>query len=123
MEVRKPAVAGQFYPSSPVRIEESFRRYLREEKSRIDLTLANTNIIGGVVPHAGYAYSGHHAIHFFEILARSGQVIDTVVIINPNHAGYGPAIALDTHDAWATPLGHVMLDKEMMQLLPFPAAS
>ncbi len=123
MDIRMPAVAGQFYPATASRIEETFRGFLRREKERIDISLASGEILGGIVPHAGYVYSGHHAVHFFEILARSGQKVDTVVIVNPNHSGYGPDIALDTHDAWRTPMGEVMLDREMMQLLPFPSVS
>jgi AmmeMemoRadiSam system protein B len=111
MRTREPAVAGRFYPDSANEISIQLARILREEKPNIDLSLAHKTILGGIVPHAGYMYSAYQAIHFFEILRTSSQHFDTFFIINPNHTGFGPEIALDENDCWRTPYGEVEIDK------------
>ncbi len=89
------------------------------EKSKIDLSLADKNIYGAVVPHAGYMFSAYQAVHFFDILRNQSIKYDTFVIINPNHTGYGEAIALESHQYWQTPFGFVETDKEFVNQLGF----
>ena len=119
MKIRHPAVAGKFYPSSPEKLREMIENCLEKERGRIDLPPGNGSVLGGIVPHAGYIYSGRHAVHFFESVRRSGQHFETAVIVNPDHHGFGPPIALDENEAWTTPFGEVPIDHEMAGLLPF----
>lgn len=119
MRIRKPAVAGRFYPASKESIIEQINMILEKEINNIDLSLKNKNIIGGVVPHAGYMFSAYQAVHFFEIIKQSKINYDTVVIVNPNHTGIGHEIAVDSHDAWETPLGILQLDSEFREKLGF----
>jgi AmmeMemoRadiSam system protein B len=123
MNVRTPVVAGSFYPGTAPEINLMVDRILASEKSGIDYSYAEKEIIGCVVPHAGYVYSAYEALHFFEILRKSGKKYDTFVIINPNHTGYGEAIELDSHDAWRTPLGRVDLDRELIGEMDLPAGT
>ena len=120
MNIRMPAVAGQFYPATGKKLREYFEEIPEKRSGSKVFPVEGKQIIGGVVPHAGYVYSGFHAARFFELLGSSGQDFDTAVVINPNHTGRGPEIALDPNDAWETPLGQVMLDRELTDLLPFP---
>ena len=119
MRIRYPAVAGTFYPASPNKLREAILNCLEKERKNIAQPPGNRIILGGIVPHAGYMYSGYHAVHFFETLRQSGQHFDTAVIISPNHNGAGPLIALDDNDAWKTPLGKIQIDLEMADILPF----
>ncbi len=121
--IRNPAVAGTFYPADPQELEKMIHLILKEESGSIDLSYANKNLIGGIVPHAGYSYSGYEAIHFFEILRHSGLQYDTIIIMNPNHQGFGPAVAADASEYWETSLGRVPLDREMIEVLPFSQSS
>lgn len=123
MKIREPAVAGSFYPGSREGIEKLIRKIYRKESPEINRSLARNNIIGAIVPHAGYVYSGYEAIHVFEILHLSHQVFDTVIIINPNHHGYGPPLATDEYDQWKTPLGIVPIDHEMVHVLDIPESA
>ncbi len=122
MKTRKPAVAGQFYPDDKNELIDLLNSIYEKEKSRIDTDLSEKKIIGGVVPHAGYIYSGYEAIHFFEIIKNSKQKYDTIFIINPNHSGYGAEIALDDNDYWETPLGKVELDKDFLNACNLPVS-
>ena len=120
--VRKPVVAGKFYPGDAESIKNQIETILQKELPQINLELAKNTIIGGVVPHAGYMFSAYEAVHFFEILKQSKQVFDTVVIVNPNHTGIGHEMAFDLHDSWETPLGEVFLDTEFGNNLGIPVS-
>lgn len=105
--MRKPAVAGQFYPGN--------KNDLIQEISRCfeGVTLSEKEVIGAVVPHAGYIYSGNTAAYAYSSIAKA----DTFVFIAPNHTGYGSPISVSS-DTWSTPLGYVSSDVEFIKALP-----
>lgn len=122
MRIRQPAVAGSFYPADPHRLTAMVKQCLDDEKERIDYTLASKEIIGGVVPHAGFMYSGVVAVHFYEIVYQCGHTFDTVIILNPNHTGYGMGeVIVDCNKYWETPLGKVQVDVDFVRELHLPA--
>ena len=120
MIVRTPKVAGAFYPGTENEINNMLRKILDAEKDKIDYSFAEKDIIGCVVPHAGYVYSGYEAMHFFEIISRSSVHYDTFIILNPNHTGYGEYIEVDSSDSWDTPLGTVEVDTDFARQLDLP---
>lgn len=122
MSKRKPVVAGKFYPLEKVEIEEQIKAALLNEYDDIKISLKDNNIIGGVVPHAGYMFSANQAVHFFEIVRQSKLKFDTVVIVNPNHTSFGHSIAFDSNLAWETPLGDLLVDVEFGDKLGFPVS-
>jgi MEMO1 family protein len=117
MNIRKSAVAGRFYPANSKALTEEIETIRNKELSQINLKLADNNVIGGIVPHAGYMFSAYQAVHFFEIAKQTSPDFDTIVIVNPNHTGIGKEIAFDSNDLWETPLGQVALDKEFGESL------
>lgn len=117
--VREPAVAGRFYPDNKTELRRLIGKIYQAEKSKIDLSFADKNIYGAVVPHAGYMFSAYQAVHFFDILRNQKTRYDSFIIINPNHTGYGKAIALESHQYWQTPFGYVETDKEFVNNLGF----
>ncbi len=120
MKIRKPAHSGRFYPAHKKDVIKLYDSILLSEQKKINYELAQNNLIGAIVPHAGFIYSDYQAIHVFELLKTHPQKFDTIYIINPNHTGFGPEIAIDENDAWETPLGEVKLDLEIINLLDFP---
>ena len=120
--IRKPSAAGRFFPGKEKALKDLISQMLREEKPVIQ-SLNNLEIMGGIVPHAGYIYSGKTALHFFEALAQQKFTFDTAIILSPNHTGWGPGVALDEHDAWETPLGIVEIDKDLSNLLDLESSS
>jgi AmmeMemoRadiSam system protein B len=113
--IRPPAVAGSFYPSEA----EELRRLMDEcfessplgpqgEKS------PSSSLIGGLVPHAGYLYSGPCAAHFY---ARLEPSIQRVILLGVNHQAQGHRAALSPADLWQTPLGAVSIDRELSDWL------
>ncbi|KAF5435966.1 hypothetical protein C5S36_01850, partial [Candidatus Methanophagaceae archaeon] len=81
--MRSTVVAGGFYEAERNLLEEQlnecFSGVPREE---------NADIIGAVVPHAGYMYSGVVAASVYAQLPKA----DTYVILGPNHQGVGSLI-------------------------------
>jgi AmmeMemoRadiSam system protein B len=72
---------------------------------------ARNAAIGGIVPHAGYVYSGPVAGAVY----ASIRIPATVVILCPNHTGRGAPLALDPSSAWRTPLGDVIVDRGLAE--------
>jgi len=119
MRVRKAIVEGQFYPKEKEELIALIEQIKEKEANKIDLSLAKNDIIGAVLPHAGYIYSGYEAIHYFEILKQSKQAVDTFIIITPNHKGKELEIAFDDNSKWETPLGKTEVDTELMNYMSF----
>ena len=106
--MRIPVVAGQFYPSNPRTLKKEIKSYFS------GITIApDPAIMGAVVPHAGYMYSGRTAAHVYAALPNA----DTFVIIGPNHTGYGSMVSVSS-DTWSTPLGAVDADLDLIESLP-----
>jgi len=120
MCTREPYNAGRFYPGTKKEIKDLLDTILNKEKPAIDYSLTEKNIIGGVVPHAGYMFSAYQAVHFFDIAKKSSKKYDTIFIINPSHTGYGSDIALDENNYWDSPLGVVEIDSDFNNLLDIP---
>jgi AmmeMemoRadiSam system protein B len=116
--MRSPYVAGQFYSGNreglKEQVEECFQSDIGpgELPSRGD---AKRDIIGCVVPHAGYMYSGPVAAHVYNEFAKQA-VPETIVIMGFSHRGFGGLAALSNED-WETPLGVVKTDKETVEEL------
>ena len=101
--VRKPVVAGQFYPGRNAQLKEEVESLMKPASKK-------SSAIGIVAPHAGYVYSGSVAGCVY---ASIREVKPTAIIIGPNHTGYGEKFSLMSTEDWATPLGQVKIDKEL----------
>ena len=111
--MRKPAVAGSFYPGSAAalrqQIETCFKHPLGPGAIPSTQEAGERHILGLVSPHAGYVYSGPVAAHGFFHIASEGKP-EVVVIVGPNHRGVGAAVAISKECKWQTPLGWVEID-------------
>jgi AmmeMemoRadiSam system protein B len=122
MKTREAVVAGSFYPGTKKEIDHLLDRIYHDEEHNIRSELASKNLIGAIVPHAGYIFSAYEAVHVFEILKRSPVKYDTFFIINPNHTGYGSDVEVDSNERWSTPLGYVETDQNFIQHLDLPSS-
>ncbi len=116
--MRYPRVAGQFYPADPEelkrQIEASFLH--RIGPGELPEVREGGNLLAIMSPHAGYMFSGPVAAHSYKALAESFPENRTIVIIGPNHTGYGASVALTTQD-WIMPFGNVRIDRDMAEML------
>ncbi|MGA1845116.1 MAG: AmmeMemoRadiSam system protein B [bacterium] len=106
MNVRKPAVSGQFYPGNPNRLSEEIDRLTESNASK-------QKALGVISPHAGYMYSGHIA----GLVFSSVEVPETVVILGPNHTGCGPQASIMNEGTWQMPMGDVTIDQELAKAI------
>ena len=97
--IREPVVAGQFYSASEDSLKKEVLGYLDEAAEK-------TKVLGAVVPHAGYIYSGETAGAVYSRLVLPA----TVVLIGPNHTGRGENCSIQVEGSWRTPLGEVQID-------------
>lgn len=112
-------VAGQFYEASKDglvnQIENCFMNeygpgYLPKIKK------PSKQLIGVIVPHAGYPFSGAIASNSYKEIAENG-LADVFIILGTNHRGIGSGVALYPGDYWETPLGKIPVDKKIVENL------
>lgn len=110
-QVRRPAVAGSFYPAErkalEALIEECFVTHPLGPKGAKP---SFPSLLGGMVPHAGYVYSGPCAAYFYSAVEADTA---TAIILGVNHRGRGWKAALSAAEAWETPLGEVRVDRDL----------
>jgi MEMO1 family protein len=78
--VRKPSVAGSFYPSQPDRLRRQVAELLADARTALKITPKAL-----IAPHAGYIYSGSTAAAAFATLQDSPQTLGRIVLIGPAH--------------------------------------
>ncbi len=100
--IRQPVVSGKFYPQSPSELREMLGGMVDEKAEKED-------VVGLVLPHAGYIYSGPVAGATISRV-KFGQ---TFIILGPSHTGRGQPFSIMTDGAWRTPLGDVEIDTEL----------
>ncbi len=101
-KIRRPAVAGQFYPASSLELGENLEKLLAGDQ----LSLPRPRAL--LVPHAGYIFSGKVAAAAYRQLV--GRNYQTVFLVGNSHFAYFSGIAIDANQAWETPLGQVEID-------------
>ncbi len=114
--VRRPAVAGTFYPADADRLSAVVEQLLS-----IGGTFADTPK-ALVAPHAGYVYSAKPAAAAVSRIRPGDHTISRIVILSPNHRMPVDGVAIPSHQRFATPLGEIPLDRELcdhLVCLPF----
>ena len=103
---RRAVVAGTFYEGTRDRLGTQVAHLLTP-----NVTLEE--VIGVVVPHAGYVYSGRVAGAVYSRVAWP----ESWVILGPNHTGQGFQASIMTSGEWETPLGVVPVDGELAKAI------
>jgi len=96
---REPAVAHQFYPGDPATLRRTLERLIPETATKL-------KALAVVSPHAGYIYSGAVAGETFAAV----EIPRDIVVMGPNHHGYGPQVSLMNKGTWSMPLGEVEIN-------------
>ncbi len=110
MEVRKPAVAGQFYNDNRDLCLGELQECLSARTLDVDLP---NEIAGGIVPHAGWVFSGDLAGLVFSAIKRVHEKVDTFIIFGAAHRYLGRNAVIFDRGRWKTPLGEVQIDEEL----------
>ncbi len=110
-KIRESVIAGSWYPGHPEALKKEIGKYLDEARPG---PLGGT-LVGLIVPHAGYMYSGGIAAHAYKTLLE--QPFDRVLILAPSHRAYFQGASVYRLGGYRTPLGIVPLDHELTESL------
>jgi len=110
MPERKPVVASQFYPGQRDACLAEIDQCLRQRP--LSEPLPET-IVAGIVPHAGWAFSGDLAAMVFAAVKQIHEKVDTFCILGAAHGYFQPMPALYESGSWITPLGQALIDGEL----------
>jgi MEMO1 family protein len=106
--VRKAAMAGKFYPGSSTELRAMVRGFIADARTTDGAPVPKAII----APHAGYVYSGAIAAEAYARLIPAKDVISRVILLGPCHRVAVHGLAASSADAFATPLGDVIIDKD-----------
>ena len=117
---RPPAVAGQFYPDDPDRLQATIMSYLNDADAPDDCE--DYPLVKAIIaPHAGYPYSGPVAASAYVQLACSDVPVKRFVLLGPAHYAPVRGLAAGGAAAFETPLGRVAVDESAIaDLLALP---
>ncbi len=113
MNIRRSVRAGSFYEAG----SEQCRRHAEKliEEAELPDNLPHS-MFGGLVPHAGWVFSGHLAAQTFKALASTGDV-ETLVLFGADHTGAVSRGEVCDTGAWNTPLGDAQIDESLAAAL------
>ncbi len=110
MQTRKPIVAGQFYPGQNDSCIDEINECL--DARTLSGALPET-VVAGIVPHAGWTFSGSLAAMVFSAIKQQHEKVHTFVIFGAAHGYFGQSPALYDRGSWMTPVGEVAIDEEL----------
>jgi len=108
--VRKPVVAGSFYPADSSNLSSTIEQYL----SNADVEMER-EIFGVISPHAGYIYSGQTAAFAYGTLQNKDKKL--VILLGPSHRYYVKGFSIYDKGEWETPLGKVKINEDFASKL------
>jgi AmmeMemoRadiSam system protein B len=101
-------VAGRFYPREPDALEHLVESLLSGSGAPVA-----QSVIALLAPHAGFRYSGGVAGAVY----REVRVPSRVILLGPNHTGYGPPLSLWDKGAWELPGARITVDESLARSL------
>ena len=110
MQTRRPIVAGQFYPAQHGACVDEINQYLEEQTPGESLP---DTIVAGIVPHAGWVFSGSLAAMVFSSIKQQHDKVNTFVVFGATHGYFGRSPAVYDSGSWITPLGETSVDEEL----------
>lgn len=109
LDLRLPAVAGQFYPEDREELKKMIDGFL----DKANPPEIKGDVFGLLLPHAGYIYSGQVAAYGFKSII--GKNFDTVIIIGDSHYERFDGVAIWAKGWWETPLGKIEVDDDLAE--------
>lgn len=100
-----------FYPADRHDLSGMIDKLLSRSKEVAEFR----NIIGVIVPHAGYIYSGYTASFAFNAIKKDGR--RKFVLVGPKHSGYPYGTYFYPEGEWETPLGNCRIDEDALNYL------
>jgi len=106
MKARKTVFAGSWYPESASECEKQIKEFIKDAKP-----FAGIKPVGGIVPHAGWYYSGKIACNVIKILSEAGT--PDVLLVFGMHLHTGSPRFLMKEGSWETPFGEIEIEERI----------
>ena len=107
-KLRRTAFAGSWYPSSAAECEKEIEGFLAEGQK---MNFPMGKRVGGIVPHAGWFFSGSIACNVIRCL-KSDDPPDVFVVFGMHLHPDSPCIMM-AEGAWETPFGEICVDEQL----------
>lgn len=111
MIIREPIVAGQFYPDKESRCKSDLSAMLDQVSADLP---THKQTIAGLVPHAGWTFSGTVTAQVMKTLGESQQP-DVIILFGGVHRYRGKKSAMFCSGGWDTPLGRAQVDDRLAE--------
>ncbi len=108
MYARKANFAGSWYPETASGCEKEINRFLKEAKVKYTSSI---KLKGGIVPHAGWYFSGSIACGVIQALSTDKHP-DLVVIFGMHLHPDSPCCIM-SGGTWETPFGEIEIEAEL----------
>jgi len=106
--IRKAVFAGSWYPSSAAECEKEISDFLAEGQS---IKPPIRKLVGGIVPHAGWYFSGSIACSVIHLL-QDREPPDAIIVFGM-HLHPGSACYMMPEGAWETPFGEIPVEERL----------
>lgn len=107
MALRKRGLPQGWYPLTELKTREQIEKYLR------NLAKPGHQALAGILPHAGWEFSGRIALEVLQNIYRKSE---TLVVIG-GHLPAGGGILAALEEGYETPLGNIDADMELLKAL------
>ncbi|MGD9237192.1 MAG: AmmeMemoRadiSam system protein B [Desulfobacterales bacterium] len=107
-KLRRAMFAGSWYPSSPAECEKEINKFLEAGRQ---LDLPSGERVGGIVPHAGWYFSGSIACNVINSL-KSDDPPDVLVVFGM-HLHPNDSCVMMAEGAWETPFGEIGVEARL----------
>ena len=104
MKARKAVFAGSWYPESASECQRQIKEFIKDEKA-----ISGIKPVGGIVPHAGWYFSGKIACNVIKILSEAGT--PDVLLVFGMHLHPGSPRFLMKEGSWETPFGEIEIEE------------
>lgn len=111
MKIRKADFAGSWYPGDAGECEREINSFLSEKIKAPSIE----NPVGGIVPHAGWFFSGSIACNVINSLKKNTPP-DVFVIFGMHLHSDSPCYIMK-EGAWETPFGEIQIEKSLAEEL------
>lgn len=111
-DIREADFAGAWYPDTKKAVLKKIEEFVSDAKAPKEI---GQTLVGGIVPHAGWVYSGKLACNVIKVLSEHSRP-DTVVVLG-THMRPGDKPTILVKGEWWTPLGNLPVNKRLVKPL------
>jgi len=108
--VRRASFSGSWYPANASDCEKEIHAFLKEPRFQ---PVQDVGYIGGIVPHAGWYFSGSLACRVISALSGPKEKQPDVIAIFGMHMHPHSTPCIMTEGAWETPFGDIEIDSAL----------